>query len=214
MKLDLDVYVIVDLSFAMGRSAGEVVSEAVRGGSGIIQLREKTATTRQILEMGHGALAICRKAGVPLIINDRVDIALALDADGVHLGPDDMPVAIARKLMAKGKIIGASAGTVEEALAAKRDGADYLGVGAIYATASKSDAGEPIGPESLRKIKLASGMPLVGIGGISRDNAGPVITAGADGVAVISAVVSAPDIAAAVRSLRQTVQKAKNKLKD
>lgn len=209
MKFSLDVYVIVDISFARGRRLQEVVNAVIQGGATIIQLREKKATTRQILKMGKIAGTLCRRAGIPLIINDRVDIAMALDADGVHLGPDDMPVAIARRLWERGKIIGASAGTVEEALAAKKDGADYLGVGAIYATDTKADAGEPVGPETLAEIKKASKMPVVGIGGINQDNAAPVIRAGADGVAVISAAVGAPDIAAAVRLLVDIVNEAK-----
>ncbi|MBI4333293.1 MAG: thiamine phosphate synthase [Chloroflexi bacterium] len=205
MKFSLDVYIIVDLGFARGRSLPDVMAAVIRGGATVVQLREKKATTREILGMGELAKGLCRQAGIPLIINDRLDIAMALDADGVHLGPDDMPVGLARKLWRKGKIIGASAGTVEEALQARKDGADYLGVGAVYATSTKSDAGEPIGPEALARIKKASGMPVVGIGGVTPENTAPVIKAGADGVAVISAVLGAPDIAAAVRSLKEVV---------
>jgi thiamine-phosphate pyrophosphorylase len=161
------------------------------------------------MEMGQTVKRLCNKAGIPFIVNDRVDIALAIDADGVHLGADDMPVKDARRLMGADKVIGASAGTIEEALTAKEEGANYLGVGSIYATATKADAGEPIGPEALQKIKSAAMMPIVGIGGISHHNAAPVIAAGADGIAVISAVVSAPDIAAAVRSLKEIVIRVK-----
>ncbi len=209
MKFNLDVYVIVDLSFARGRSLEEVISAVIQGGASIIQLREKRATTRQMIEMGRITKALCSKVGIPFIMNDRVDVALAIDADGVHLGPDDMPVKNARQLMGPNRIIGASAGTVAEALATKEEGADYLGVGAIYATASKADAGAPIGPAALGAIKKASMMPVVGIGGITETNAAAVIAAGADGVAVISAVVGAPDIAATVRSLRDVVRQAK-----
>lgn len=211
MNFTLDVYIVVDTDFAQGRGLKEVITAAIKGGATIIQLREKKATTREMLEMGKAALRLCRTASIPLIINDRVDLAMALDADGVHLGPHDMPVAIGRKLLGNNKIIGASASTVEEALAAKRDCADYLGAGTIYATATKSDAGIPIGLEILTKIKKATMMPVVGIGGITLENAAPVIAAGADGVAVISAVVAAPDITAATRSLCQVVQKAKLK---
>lgn len=209
MKINLDVYVIVDMAFARERSLEEVILAVIQGGASVIQLREKRATTRQMIEMGLITKTLCKKAGVPFIMNDRVDVALVIDADGVHLGPDDMPVKNARSIMGSARIIGVSAGTVDEALSAREEGADYLGVGAIYATSSKADAGEPIGPAALGAIKKASMMPVVGIGGITENNAAAVIAAGADGVAVISAVVGAPDIAAAVRSLRDVVKRAK-----
>ncbi len=209
MKFILDVYVIVDLGFARGRGLEVVVNGAILGGASIIQLRDKRATTRALVDMAEKAQNLCRRAGIPLIINDRVDVAMAVDADGVHLGPDDMPVAAARKLLGGGKIIGASTETVEKGLAARRDGSDYLGVGPIYATATKTDAGEPVDLAILGLIKKSSTLPVVGIGGINQANAAPVIAAGADGVAVISAAVGAPDIAAAVHALRQAVQQAK-----
>jgi thiamine-phosphate pyrophosphorylase len=203
-----DLYVITDERLS-GRSHEEQARAALAGGAGIIQLRDKTATTRRLYEAALALREMTRAAGALLIINDRVDIALAADADGVHVGPDDLPVAVARRLL-PGRIVGASAGTVEEAVAAERDGADYLGVGAIYeARGSKADAGPPVGPERITQIRAAVRIPVVGIGGIKADNAAPVIAAGADGVAVITGVVAAPDIAAAARALLAVVQAAK-----
>jgi thiamine-phosphate pyrophosphorylase len=153
---------------------------------------------------------LTRAAGALLIVNDRLDVALAAEADGLHVGPDDLPVAVARRLLRPGMILGASAGTVEEAIAAERDGADYLGVGAVYeARGSKADAGAPVGPARVRAIRGAVRIPIVGIGGIKAENATAVIEAGADGVAVITAVVAAPDIAAAAARIVEAVRSAR-----
>lgn len=204
-----DLYVITDVALAGGRPHVEQARAALAGGARVIQLRDKQASTRELYETAVALHAITEPAGALLIVNDRVDIALAAGADGVHVGPDDLPVAVVRRLM-PGGIVGASAGTVEEAIAAERDGADYLGVGAIYeARGSKADAGPPVGPERVAAIRAAVGLPLVGIGGIKAANAAPVIAAGADGVAVISGVVGAPDIAAAARELLGVVAAAK-----
>lgn len=204
-SLDLSVYVITDRRLAGDRSILDVVRAAIRGGATVIQLREKEATTREMVELGRALLEITRAAGIPLIVNDRVDVALAIDADGVHVGQDDMPAAIARRLIGPDKILGVSAETVEQARAAERDGADYLGVGDIYGTTTKPDAGPPIGIEGLRRIVQAVSIPVVGIGGINPDNAEPVIEAGAAGVAVVSAVMAAPDPEEATRRLREAV---------
>ena len=209
--LDLSVYVITDRRLAGDRSILDVVRAAIRGGATVIQLREKEATTREMVELGQALLQITREAGVPLIVNDRVDVALAIDADGVHVGQDDMPAAIARRLIGPDKILGVSAETVEEALAAQRDGADYLGVGDIYGTTTKPDAGPPIGLEGLRRIVEAVTIPCVGIGGITPENAAAVVKAGAAGVAVVSAVMAAPDPEEAARRLRDAVLQARQR---
>ncbi len=209
--LDLSVYVITDRRLAEDRSILDVVRAAIRGGATVIQLREKEATTREMVELGQALLQITREAGVPLIVNDRVDVALAIDADGVHVGQDDMPAAIARRLIGPDKILGVSAETVEEALAAQRDGADYLGVGDIYGTTTKPDAGPPIGLEGLRRIVEAVTIPCVGIGGITPENAAAVVKAGAAGVAVVSAVMAAPDPEEATRRLRDAVLQARQR---
>lgn len=204
-----DLYVITDETLGGGRSHEEQARAALAGGAGVIQLRDKSAASRRLYEAAAAIRALTRPAGALLIVNDRIDIALAADADGVHVGPDDLPVAVARRLL-PGKIVGASAGTVEEAIAAERDGADYLGVGAVYeARGSKADAGAPVGPERVAAVRAAVRLPLVGIGGIKAANAAPVIAAGADGVAVITGIVAAPDIAAAARELLAVVAAAR-----
>lgn len=203
--VDYRLYVITDRRL-VGDDPAAAVEAAIQGGATLVQLREKGITTREWLQVGEAVLAVCRRYGVPLIINDRVDVALALGADGVHVGPDDMPVALARRLMGPDKLVGASAGTPEEARQAEADGADYIGIGAVYATGSKGDAGEPIGVEGFRRVKAAApALPAVAIAGITADNAPEVVRAGAQGVAVISAVFGAPDPREAARRLREAV---------
>jgi thiamine-phosphate pyrophosphorylase len=205
-----DLYVITDEALGGGRPHEEQARAALAGGAGLIQLRDKMATAQRLYEAACAMRELTRAVGALLIVNDRLDIALAAGADGLHVGPDDLPVAVARRLLRPGMILGASAGTVEEAVAAERDGADYLGVGAIYeARGSKVDAGAPVGPERVRAIRAAVRIPIVGIGGIKAENATPVIAAGADGVAVITGVVGAPDIAAAAARLVEMVRTAR-----
>jgi thiamine-phosphate pyrophosphorylase len=204
-----ELYVITDEQLGGGRSHEEQTRLALEGGAGVIQLRDKTASSRRLFEAAVAMRRLCRDAGALLIVNDRIDIALAAGADGVHVGPDDLPVAEARRLM-PGKLVGASAATVEEAIGAEREGADYLGVGAVYeARGSKADAGAPVGPDRVAAIRGAVKLPIVGIGGIKAANAAPVIAAGASGVAVITGVVAAPDIAAAAREMLAIVEAAK-----
>ncbi|MDQ7029287.1 MAG: thiamine phosphate synthase [Ardenticatenia bacterium] len=204
-KLDLSVYVITSAALASPRSVLGVVRAALRGGATVVQLREKKTSTQRLIELGQALLQVTRPAGVPLIVNDRVDVALAVNADGVHVGQEDMPAALARRLIGPDKILGVSAETVEQALMAQRDGADYLGVGDVYGTTTKPDAGPPIGLEGLRRVAQAVHIPVVGIGGITPDNAADVVAHGAEGVAVISAVFGAPDPEEAVRRLREAV---------
>ncbi|OYT68876.1 MAG: thiamine phosphate synthase [Armatimonadetes bacterium JP3_11] len=172
---------------------------ALEGGARIIQLRDKRSTTRQLVQRGQELRALTRPYEALLIINDRLDVALAVEADGVHLGQDDLPVALARQLAGEKFIIGASAETVEEARHAEAEGANYLGVGPMFATATKPDAGAPVGPERLRAIKQAVTIPVFGIGGITLQNAAQVLEAGADGICVISAIMGAADPAEATR---------------
>jgi thiamine-phosphate pyrophosphorylase len=171
-----------------------------------VQLREKTATTREMVELGRALHAITRQADIPLIVNDRLGVALAIDAEGVHVGQDDMPAGLTRQLVGPHRILGVSAGTVEEARQAEQEGADYLGVGDVYGTPSKPDAGVPIGLAGLAEITRAVSVPVVGIGGIALNNAAAVIETGAVGVAVISAIVGAPDPEGAARRLRAIVK--------
>jgi thiamine-phosphate pyrophosphorylase len=209
MKMDCSLYVITDRRLARGRSLLEVARSAIRGGATVVQLRDKEATTRELMETGQRLRALTRQMGATFIVNDRADVALAVEADGVHLGVDDLPVPVARRLMGPEAIIGFSPETVEEARQAEADGADYLGVGAVFGTGIKPDAGSPIGLEGLGEIVRAVSIPVVAIGGITAANAARCIRAGAAGVAVIGAVVAADDIEAAARRLREQIEEAR-----
>ncbi len=210
-SIDWSVYIITDERAAGQRSLPEVVSAAIQGGATVVQLRAKTMTTRAMVELGHALHAITRAAGIPLIVNDRIDVALAIDAEGVHVGQDDMHAALARRLIGPERILGISTATVAQAQQAERDGADYLGVGDIFGTPSKPDAGPPIGLPRLAEIVRAVHIPILAIGGITLDNAASVIEAGATGVSVISAVVGAADPAVAARQLRERIAAARSK---
>ncbi len=205
-RLDLRVYVITDRHVGRGRSHEEMTAAAIAGGATVVQLRDKTATTRQLVDAASRMLSLARQAGVPLIINDRVDVALGVDADGAHVGQDDLPASIARRLLGPGKILGVSAGTEAEAVAAERDGADYVGVGPVFEALAKADAGPPIGVDALRRIVRVVRIPVVAIGGILHERAPELIRAGAAGVAVINAVFDEPDITAATRRLVEVVR--------
>lgn len=208
--IDWRLYVVTDAGLSRGRSHRTVIEAAIVGGVTVVQYREKHASTRQMIVEAQELRELTRRAGVPLIVNDRVDVALAVDADGVHVGQDDMPVALARQLIGN-KLLGVSAHSLSEALQAVRDGADYLGVGPIFATTTKPDAASPIGLDGLRAIRQHVSIPIVAIGGINQANAADVMRAGADGVAVVSAVVSADDVTAAARQLRALVSVAQEK---
>lgn len=212
LRKSMQVYFVVgtqDCGYSAERTLA-IVREALAGGVGTLQLRDKGSrlTDEERFRLGQEMKALCRQYGALFVVNDDVELALRLEADGVHVGQDDMPLAQVRELVGEHLYIGVSAGTVEEALAAQAGGADCLGVGAMYATASKPDAGEPIGPAGLRAIREAvgSGLPIVGIGGITLDNARDVLAAGADGVAVISAITRAPSPAEAARELKRIAE--------
>lgn len=202
--VDWRLYVVTDAGLSRGRSHRAVIEAAIIGGATIVQYREKHASTRQMIEEALELRDLTRRAGVPLTVNDRVDVALAVDADGVHVGQDDMPVALARRLIGN-KLLGVSVHSLSEALQAVRDGADYLGVGPIFATTTKPDAGPPIGLDGLRAIRQHVSIPIVAIGGINQANAADLVRAGVDGIAVVSAVVAADDVTAAARQLRALV---------
>jgi thiamine-phosphate pyrophosphorylase len=185
------------------------VEAAIEGGVDVVQLREKHASARERYELGRELRELTREAGVPLIVNDRVDLAAAIAADGVHLGDDDLPVSVARERLGDA-VVGRSVSTVEGAERAVAAGADYLGVGAIFHTATKDTEAEEteIGLEAVRAITDAVDVPVVGIGGVTAENAASVARAGADGVAVVSAIVAAADPATATRRLREAVETA------
>ncbi|GFP25081.1 thiamine-phosphate pyrophosphorylase [Candidatus Hakubella thermalkaliphila] len=199
--INLDLYLITTEVPQMGRSHIDVARAGIAGGASVIQFREKGKDNQTIYEIACKIRELTRKAGIPFIVNDRVDIALAVDADGVHVGQKDMPAAAVSSLIGKVKIVGASVSSIEEAVRAEREGASYLGVGPIFPTPSKSDAGEPIGCEMLAQIRKSVSIPLVAIGGINLNNVEDVFKAGADGIAVISAVACAPDMEQAVKEL-------------
>jgi len=193
------LYVILDRSVAGGRDLDAILAGALDGGAEMIQLREKTWPSGTLFPLAQRLRARCRAAGVPFIVNDRVDLAVAVDADGVHLGQDDLPPAAARALLKPGMILGLSTHSVEQAKAAQAAGADYVAVGSMFPTATKPEF-QLVGPALARQVRPVVRVPLIGIGGITPENVGDVIAAGVDGVAVISAVCAAPDPRAAARS--------------
>jgi thiamine-phosphate pyrophosphorylase len=207
--VDYGLYLVTDRCLSRGRSTIEVVAAAVRGGVTVVQLREKEAETRDFVKEALAVRRLLEDRGIPMIVNDRIDVALAVSADGVHLGQKDMPIAMARKILGPDKIIGISAESVADAVAAEMAGADYLGVSPIYATPTKTDTAAALGLEGLRQIREAVDLPLVGIGGLNARNAAEAIRHGADGVAVVSAIVSADDPETAARELSRIVAEAR-----
>ncbi|MDR3570446.1 MAG: thiamine phosphate synthase [Syntrophobacteraceae bacterium] len=206
--IDYRLYLVTDRDLSCGRPLEKLVRQSAAAGVTAVQLREKNATTRQFIEQAFALRKASAELGLTFIINDRVDIALACRADGVHLGQSDMPCALARRIVGQDMIIGVSVSTVEEAVEAEAIGADYLGVGPLFATLTKPDALPATGLSVLRNIRRAVSVPLVGIGGITYKNGGEVIRAGADGVAVVSAIVSSADPEAAARALRAEIDEA------
>lgn len=211
--MNFDLYVITDEVISGGRSHAVVAQQAVLGGADIIQLRDKSMSCRDLVVVGREIAGITRKAGAVFLVNDRLDVAIACGADGVHLGQNDIRVSSARQLAPPGFIIGVSVGTVEEAAGAEREGADYVALSPVFSTASKENAGPGYGLDRLREIRRAVSLPIIAIGGISRQNVKDVIAAGADGIAVISAVVASPDITGAAREIRGHVQESKMRVR-
>ena len=203
---DFTLYLVTDRRWLGEKTLWDGVEEAIHGGATLVQLREKEISSKEYFELAQRVKEVTDRHGIPLIINDRIDIALAIDADGVHLGPEDLPVSIARKLLGDGKIIGASAATVAEALLCQAQGADYLGVGAMFPTATKRGT-EKVGLDDLREIKSAVHIPIVAIGGIKAENAKPVMETGVDGVAVVSAIMDQEDIREAARQLLSVLKR-------
>lgn len=201
-KEDLTLYAVTDRRWLKGESLYSQVEKAIKGGVTFVQLREKGLDFQDFLEEAKEMKGLCRQYGVPLIINDNADIALAADADGVHLGQGDMKAADARRRLGKNKLIGVSARTVEQALLAQQQGADYLGVGAAFSTGSKADAVQ-MSHETLKAICQAVRIPVVAIGGITRDNVAELAGSGICGIAVISGIFGQKDIQAAAAELKE-----------
>jgi len=204
-KEKLKLYVITDAGLSRGRNNREVVEAALRGGATAVQLREKNLPTRRLLEEARELRRLTLREGALFIVNDRPDVALAVEADGVHIGDDDMPLQDCRRILGDSFLVGVSADSPEEAKEAQKQGADYLGCGPVYATTTKTDAGVPLGPGGLEEICRSVEVPVVGIGGIDVENAAAVMEAGVFGIAVISAVVSANSPEEACLNLRKEI---------
>ena len=209
MSLDYSLYVVTDELLSHGRTHREIAEQAIRGGATVIQLRDKTKTARELLQIAQEITEITRRAGALSIVNDRLDIALGAGADGVHLGQDDIPLTIARRLAPSPFLIGISVSSLTQAQQAEKDGADYIAISPVFETNSKSDAGPGHGLKLLSEVGYLVEIPVIGIGGINHANLHHLFDAGASGVAVISAVVSAPDICAATRAMKEQISSRK-----
>jgi len=203
---DLTLYLVVGSDAVGGRALTDVVSAAVKGGVTLVQLREKDAPFEQMVEQASALKALLAPLGVPLIVNDHLDVALAAEADGLHLGQDDGDPQAARNAIGPERILGLSAGDPEEAATVDPAIVDYAGIGPAYATGSKADAGEAIGLSGLRRLRACLDLPLVAIGGIDSDKAAAVMTTGVQGVAVVSAICATDDPEAAARKLRDAIE--------
>ena len=202
---DYSIYLVTDDGCLQGRALLDCVREALEGGVTLVQYRAKTASSAEMYAEALQLKALCDSFNVPLIINDRLDIAMAVGAAGVHLGQDDLPCAAARKILGEDYIIGVSAHNPAEAKVALQSGADYLGCGAVFGTATKADV-KKLGTEGLTAICREKGLPVVGIGGVTADNYREVRAAGADGAAIVSGILAQPDISATVRAITKVSQ--------
>lgn len=200
------LYAIIDNSLLPSVSNIEAARRVLAGGARILQLRGKGLSSKELLKEAREIRGVARQAGAIFIVNDRADIALISDADGVHLGQDDLPLPEARRILGKEKLIGVSTHSLEQAIEAEREGADYIGFGPVFGTTTKSDAEEAKGIHALREVKQTASIPIIAIGGINLQNLKYVIEAGADGIAVISAIVMAGDMEEATRKLIKTWQ--------
>ena len=208
MNIDYTLYLCTDSGLMSCKTIEESVERGILGGCSVVQLREKNASSLELFQLAARLKRITDKYNVPLIINDRLDICLAAGAAGVHLGQSDLPCAEARKILGADKIIGVSAATPEEASKAQADGADYLGVGAVFTTSTKTNT-RPVTAETIRGIRAAVTIPFVVIGGVNPQNITQLYGLGIDGAAVISAVISQPDITEAARVMRAAAEKLK-----
>lgn len=200
-EIDYSLYVVTDRDLMSSATIEDCVERAIDGGCTLVQLREKSVSSLEFYRLAERVKTICDSRRVPLIINDRIDIALAVGAAGVHVGQSDLPATAVRKLIGPDKLLGVSATTLDEAMRAEKDGADYLGIGAMFPTGTKTDA-DIVSMEDLKKIRKAVSIPLVVIGGINEQTVPLFKGTGIDGLAVVSAVIAQPDIAAAARRMK------------
>jgi len=201
------LHLLTDVVLQSRFSHEDLARLGIAGGADTIQLREKGGSTRRMIEVAESMAVVCREAGVPLIVNDRIDVAMASDADGVHLGQSDFPIPLARRLLGKDKLIGGSAATLEEARVCLADGADYIGFGPVYVTGSKEDAGPVSGPAVLKQVVKTTPLAILAIGGITAENVREVMEAGAYGIAVISAVCCQIDPEGSTRAIREALER-------
>jgi thiamine-phosphate pyrophosphorylase len=207
-SIDYSLYLVTDRSLSKGRDTLEVVKAGVAGGVTCVQLREKNCSTLEFIEEALSVKDYLKKHNIPLIINDKVDVAQAVGADGVHLGQTDMPLIMAKDILKGSMIIGISVESLEDAIRAEKDGADYIGISPIFATPTKTDTAPALGLEGLKKISRAVKLPKVAIGGLNQENAGEVILNGASGIAVVSAIVSADYPGKAAEKLSYIIKQA------
>jgi thiamine-phosphate pyrophosphorylase len=207
MAIDYALYLVADADYAPVRDLPALVTAAVKGGVTVVQLRAKSLAKGDLIKLGLEAAAALAGTGVPLLINDHPDVVLACGAAGVHLGQGDLPVAEARRVLGGERAIGVSVNTLEEARRAEHEGADYVGAGPAYATSTKETDLPVLGPKGIERIKRAVGIPVVAIGGIGPHNAAAMALAGADGIAVVSAIVGAPEARRAAEELREAFKR-------
>ena len=205
-KIDYSVYLVTDRDLMSTETLEEAVEEAIKGGCTLVQLREKDCSSLDFYNTAVNVKKVTDKYNVPLLINDRLDIALAVDAAGVHVGQSDLPCSVVRKIIGEDKIIGVSAGNLKDALKAQEDGADYLGVGAMYATGTKKDA-KHTSMDELKKIRENVSIPIVVIGGINKERINEFEGTGIDGLAIVSAIIAQKDIRKATEEIKENFEK-------
>lgn len=208
-KFDLSLYLVTDRSLALSRPLVQVVEDAIRGGVTMVQLREKNCSSKEFYEQALLLKNCLKPHNIPLIINDRLDIALACDADGLHIGQDDIPYSIARRILGENKIIGLSVENIEDTIEANKLDVDYIGISPVFGTPTKTDTAQALGLDGVRKITQISNHPSVGIGGINNTNTKDIINAGADGISVVSAIMSAKNPELAASELSTIINKSK-----
>ncbi|WP_088070710.1 thiamine phosphate synthase [Gottfriedia luciferensis] len=205
-KIDYKLYLVTDRDVLGSRNLVNAVEEAIKGGTTIVQIREKNCSSLDFYQVAMQVKEVTTKYNVPLIINDRLDIALAIKADGLHIGQEDLPLTVVRKIVGEDMIIGVSATTLEEAVLAQEQGADYVGIGSMYPTSTKLDA-KPVTFDDLRAIRKAVKIPIVGIGGITADNVSELMETNIDGVAIVSAILGKEDIKEAAEKFIGNINK-------